>query len=320
MFANTHFAKATKFWYNGSLHDWNEAVLHTATHALHYGTCVFEGIRAYKTPKGPAVFRLPEHIDRFFYSSSVVMMKFSYSKEDVTKAIMDTIRGNGLDSCYIRPLLFYSYGNLGLYPKAAPVEMTVIAWEWPAYLGDSRDLGAHAYIVPWRRVHHTQFQAGAKLGGLYIQSTISGLEAKAHGCDEAMFLNLEGRVSEGPGENIFIVKGRTVKTNDGPESILEGITRRSILEIAGSLGYKTKVGPISKKEFFGADEAFFSGTAVEITPVVKVTDGSDSKHIAEPRLIGDGKPGKTTLELAAKYREAVSGKLPEYEKWLTYVK
>jgi len=288
-------------------------------HALHYGSCVFEGIRAYSTAKGPAVFRLPEHNDRFLLSAGVVKMTCRYSKEEITDFIGQTVRVNGLDSCYIRPLLFYSYGNLGLVPKACPVELAISAWEWGAYLGENAARGVNAFIIPWRRVHHTQFNMSAKLGGVYVQSTIAGLEAREQGFDEAIFLNMEGRVAEGPGQNVFIVKGRTLVTNGRTESALEGITRTSILELGRDLGYKTEVGPITKEDFFGADEAFYCGTAVEIIPIVTVTDGSDPAGPRTKHVIGSGKPGPIALELIRAFQDAVTGRTPRYEKWLTYV-
>lgn len=320
MFATTHFSQAKKYWYMGKFFDWNEPTLHPATHALHYGTSVFEGIRAYPTPRGPAVFRLNEHIDRLFFSAVTAGMTPPFTKEETIRFIKETIIENNLNSCYIRPLLFYSYGNLGLLPKASPVELIILTWEWGAYLGDSVERGAHVFIVPWRRFHHTQLHMGAKLGGMYIQSAISGLEAKKHGTDEAVFLNIEGRVAEGAGENIFTVKGQAIRTNSGSESVLEGITRTSLIEIARDLGFRVEVGPITKEGLITADEAFFTGTAVEVTAIVKVTDGSIPGQKLEPVSIGTGKPGPVTSKLFKAYKEIVSGENPKYEKWLTYVK
>jgi branched-chain amino acid aminotransferase len=319
MFLNTNFPKAKRYWYEGKFHDWSAAGLHPMMHALHYGTCVFEGIRAYSTAKGPAVFRLPEHNDRFLLSAAVAKMKCPYSKDQITDFINQTVRENELDSCYIRPLLFYSYGNLGLVPKACPVELAISAWEWGAYLGEKAARGVNAYIVPWRRVHHTQFDMSAKLGGVYVQSTICGLEARDQGFDEAIFLNLEGRIAEGPGQNVFIVKGRTLVTNGRSESALEGITRTSLLEIGKDLGYKTAVAPITKEDFFGAEEAFYCGTAVEVIPIVTVTDGSDPAGTRTTHVIGTGKPGPVALAMIRGFQDAVSGRTPRYEKWLTYV-
>jgi branched-chain amino acid aminotransferase len=319
MFVNTHFPKAKKYWYEGKFYDWSEGDLHPMMHALHYGTSVFEGIRAYGTAKGPAVFRLPEHNDRLLVSAGVAKMKSPYSKDRLTDLVKQTVRENGLESCYIRPLLFYSYGNLGLVPKACPVELAISAWEWGAYLGEKASRGVNAYIVPWRRVHHTQFDMSAKLGGVYVQSTVCGLEARDQGFDEAVFLNMEGRVAEGPGQNVFIVKGGALITNGRSESVLEGITRTSLLEMGKDLGYKTKVGPITKGDFFGADEAFYCGTAVEVIPIVTVTDGSDPAAPKVKHTIGTGKPGPVALRLIQAFNDAVTGREPRYEKWLTYV-
>jgi branched-chain amino acid aminotransferase len=319
MFPNTHFPKAQKYWYQGRFHDWSEAGLHPMMHALHYGTSVFEGIRAYATARGPAVFRLPEHIDRFLLSAGVAKMRSPYTKDEIIDFINLTVRENKLESCYIRPLLFYSYGNLGLVPKACPVELAIGAWEWGAYLGEKSAAGVSAFIVPWRRVHHTQFNMAAKLGGVYVQSTICGLEAREQGYDEAVFLNIEGRVAEGPGENIFIVKKGTLVTNDRKESVLEGITRTSLLEIARDLGIKTVVGPITRDDLFGADEAFFCGTAVEVIPISSITDGSDPAGRKERQVIGTGKPGPVAQRMIQAFREAVTGRAARYEKWLTHV-
>jgi branched-chain amino acid aminotransferase len=319
MFDNTHFPRAKKFWYMEKFYDWSTANIHAVSHALHYGTSVFEGIRAYTTAKGPAVFRLPEHLDRFFYSASVLRMDVPFTKKEITDFIKSVVKENQLDSAYIRPLMFYSYGNLGLVPKFSPVELLIAAWEWGAYLGDRAESGIHAYLLPWRRIHHSQFDMKAKLGGLYILSTIAGIMAREKGYDEAIFLNLEGNVAEGPGENVLIVKNGVLKTNDVSESVLEGITRTSILKIAKEIGIPSTIGPISKQEFLGADEAFFSGTAVEIAPITRITDASDPKIPERQHKIGTGKAGKITNKLIQAFKEVVSGKNKAYEQWLTYV-
>jgi branched-chain amino acid aminotransferase len=319
MLDTSQFPKAKSIWYQGKFHDWSELTLHSMTHALHYGTSVFEGIRAYPTAKGTAIFRLPEHIDRFLYSASVIKMKPPYGKDEIIEHVKATVRRNGLESCYIRPLLFYSYGNLGLVPKASPVELVIAAWEWGAYLGEKAAAGVSVYLLPWRRVHHSQLDMKAKLGGIYVQSTICGLEARDRGCDEAVFMNLEGRIAEGPGENIFVVKNGIVKTNSRSESILEGITRTSMLEVAADLGYKTAIGPISKDELLGADEAFFTGTAVEVVPIVRLTDGSEGGSPRPAAAIGTGQAGEVCGKLRATYLDLVRGRHPRYEKWLTHV-
>lgn len=303
----------------GEFHDWTESNVHAMSHALHYGTSVFEGIRAYQTANGPAIFRLPDHIERFFYSASLLRMNIPYTKQEITEAIKQVVKENQLDSAYIRPLFYYSYGNLGLVPKHSPVELMIAAWEWGAYLGDRAEKGIHAYLLPWRRIHYTQFDMKAKLGGLYILSTIYGVMAREKGYDEAIFLNLEGNVAEGPGENILIVKDGMVKTNDMSESVLEGITRTSILKIAEDMGIPTSIGPITKQEFFTADEAFFSGTAVEIAPITLVLDDSEQDKSPKEHTIGSGTAGEITTKIIRVFKNIVAGENKNYETWLTYV-
>jgi branched-chain amino acid aminotransferase len=319
MIDTTNFPKAKFIWYQGKFHDWSEITIHSMTHALHYGTSAFEGIRAYATSKGAAIFRLPEHVERFFVSASVIKMNPPYDKKEVTQAILDTVRKNGLESCYIRPLFFYSYGNLGLVPKASPPELVIAAWEWGAYLGEKAAAGVSIYLMPWRRIHTSQIDLRAKLGGIYVQSTICGLMARDKGCDEATFLNLEGRIAEGPGENIFVVKDGVIKTNTRSESILEGITRTSVLEIAADLGYKTKIEPITKEDLLAADEAFFTGTAVEVVPIIQLIDGSDAAAPRPAVPIGTGRAGEVCGRLRAAYLDIVHGRNARYEKWLTHV-
>ena len=320
MFDNTNFSRAKKFWHMGIFHDWTESNVHAMSHALHYGTSVFEGIRAYQTASGPAIFRLSDHIDRLFYSASLLRMNIPYTKQEIFETIQLVVKENQLDSAYIRPLLYYSYGNLGLVPKHSPVELMIAAWEWGAYLGAKAEQGIHAYILPWRRIHHTQFDMKAKLGGLYILSTICGILAREKGYDEAIFLNLEGNVAEGPGENILIIKDGIVKTNDVNESVLEGITRTSILKIAEDMGIRTSIGPITKQDFFTADEAFFSGTAVEIAPITRVMDDSEQDESPKEYTIGSGTEGEITTKIIRVFKNIVAGENKNYKTWLTYVK
>lgn len=303
----------------GKLYDWSQPTIHPMSHALHYGTSVFEGIRAYSTPKGPAIFRLPEHIERFFHSASTLNMESPYNEEEITQAIKLVISENGLKSAYIRPLMFYSYGNLGLVPHKSAVELVIGAWAWGAYLGEKTEEGVHVCVLPWKRIHHSQIAMTAKLGGIYVQSAISGMEARFDGHDESIFLNLEGNIAEGPGENIFIVKDEVLKTNDKTESILEGITRATMLEFADNLGIEFSIGPITKEEFFQADEIFFSGTAVEVAPITRITDRSNPDTPKKEYTIGSGEVGEITRQLIKTYKDAVSGKIKDYEKWLIYV-
>lgn len=323
MFKTTHFPGAKRYWHMDQMYDWDTTVVHVMSHVLHYGSSVFEGIRAYETERGPAIFRLQDHIDRFFTSAKTINMEVPFSKDKIIAACKLVMRENKLRSAYVRSNLFYGYGNLGLTPKACPVELSIGCWEWGAYLGAEGIIqGVHALLLPWKRFHPTQIDASVKLGGLYVQSNIFATYARKQGFDEAVFLNLEERVAEGPGENIVIVRNNVLRTNDKSESVLEGITRTTILELAEDLGYKTEIAPIAVEEFLTADEAFFTGTAAEITPITKVTDSRDSeapKEDWETYPIGKGRPGKITLQLANLYGEVVRGKHPRYNHWLTYV-
>ena len=323
MIDTTFFPGAKRYWHMGEMLEWDSHVVHAMSHVAHYGSSAFEGIRAYETERGPAIFRLEEHIDRFFRSAKVMNMNMTYSKAEIMEACVQVMRENGLRSAYIRPNLFFGYGNLGLTPKACPVELSIACWEWGAYLGaESLRNGVHVILLPWKRFHPSQINASVKLGGLYVQSNIFATQARQMGFDEAVFLNLENRISEGPGENILIVKGDTVKTNAASESVLEGITRTSILEIAANLGYRTEVAPITVDEFLGADEAFFTGTAAEVTPITRVTDSRDrtlEQHQWPFVEIGNGRSGEISLKLAQHYGEIVRGQQAEYDHWLTYV-
>jgi branched-chain amino acid aminotransferase len=317
------FPGAKRFWHMGKFYDWDSINVHVMSHAVHYGSSVFEGIRAYETIKGPAIFRLQEHIDRFFLSANTLNMKVPYNHEKILDVIKEVMKVNKLRAAYIRPNLFYAYGNLGLVPKVSPVELTIGCWSWGAYLGDdSLEKGVHSLVLNRRRIHPSQMDMRAKIGGMYAQSNIAGSYARSLGFDEGIFLNMEGRIAEGPGENIIIVNQNTLKTNDETESILPGITRATALEIAKDLGYQVEIGPITLDEFFNSDELFFTGTAAEITPICQVTDGREDKKSPDSwdtYTIGQGKPGPITLQISKKYAAIVCGQEAKYEGWLSYV-
>lgn len=323
MIDTTHFKGAQKYWHNGRINDWDSQIVHVMSHALHYGSSVFEGIRAYNTRRGPAIFRLQDHINRLFHSASVLGMDVSYSKGDLFDACKTVISENNLNNAYIRPNLYFGYGNLGLTPRACPVEATVGCWEWGAYLGDEGiTKGVHVLLLPKKRMHHSQITPTAKIGGVYVQSNVNARHARLHGFDEGLFMNLEGRIAEGPGENLLIIKDGVVRTNDQFESVLEGITRTTILQLAEDLGYETEIAPITLEDFLAADEAMFTGTAAEVTPLVKMTDGRDADSAPETwqeYAIGDGTPGPITKKLAKLYGEIVRGEHETYDHWLTYV-
>ncbi len=323
MLKNSHFPGARQFWHNGEMYYWNTANIHVMTHALHYGSSVFEGIRAYDTERGPAIFRLKEHLNRLMTSSDILNMKVPWGKQELEKIIRQVLKANELRAAYIRPNVFYSYGNPGVVPKYSPVGVTIACWDRGAYLGDeSLEKGVHVLLLPFRRFHNSQIDLRAKIGGLYAQSNIAGTFARRLCFHEGVFLNLEGRIAEGTGENVILVKNGTLKTNDRSESILEGITRTTVLQLAQDMGIPVEIGPISVEEFISADEVFFTGTAAEVVPVTRVTDGS---HAETPRekwpeyVISTGMPGPITRKLAAQYQQVVRGKLPKYRHWLTYM-
>lgn len=323
MFDRQNFPGAKKYWLNGRIEDWDQAQVHVMSHVLHYGSSIFEGLRAYLTDEGPAIFRLTEHISRFFDSAAAINMVLPFRHEEIEAACIKIMQENKLNSAYIRPNAFFGYGNLGLTPRTCPVELLIGCWEWGRYLGEeSLEKGVHALLLPWKRIHHSQLNASVKLGGIYVQSNIVASFARKHGFDEGIFLNLEGRIAEGPGENIIVIKNGKVKTNDKYESVLEGITRTTIMEIASDLGYATEIAPIELEELLEADELFFTGTAAEVTPITRVTDGQDkslAKEDWKTYTVGDGKPGKISLQLANLYADIVRGKNSNYMHWLTPV-
>ena len=318
MFSRENFKKASYYWYNGKFYHWDEATIHPMTHALHYGTAVFEGIRAYDTGEGVGIFRLDEHVDRLFHSAKVVGMKIPYKPEEVKEVIRETLYKNNLKSAYIRPIFFYSYGNLGLCPTSCNVDFIVATWEWGTYLGEKalRE-GIRVLILPWRRIHHSQITTTAKISGIYVQSKIGSEYARHMGFNEGLFLNLEGEIAEGAGENIFIVKNRRLITNDWQASILEGITRGTVIQLAKDYGYSVEIRPILREDLFTADEAFFTGTAAEIVPIVAVADSSKGEKKLKEIRIGSGKPGEVTLHLAGLYRDVVMGKIERYRSWIS---
>ncbi|MCB0274319.1 MAG: branched-chain amino acid transaminase [Calditrichaeota bacterium] len=320
--SSNRFPGAKVYWHQGSLHDWNERQVHVMSHVLHYGSSVFEGIRAYETERGPAIFRLKEHVERLFHSARFLKMKVPYSYEEIFETCRLILRENRVKSAYIRPNLFFGYGNLGITPSACPVELTVACWEWGAYLGeDAIRNGIHALLIPQKRIHWSQVDASVKVGGLYVQSNVFATQTRNLGYNEAIFLNLEERISEGPGENLILVKDGVLHTNDRFESILEGVTRTSILELARDRGHEVRVAPIEIQDLFDADEAFFTGTAAEVTPICRVTDSRDAEKSQSDwpiYQIGAGKPGPITREMGDLYQRVVRGLEPQYDHWLTY--
>lgn len=297
-----------KIWMNGKLVDWADAKIHVLTHALHYGSGVFEGVRAYETDKGTAVFRLTDHIKRLFRSAKIYRMDLPYTVEGLVEAVKETIKANELKSCYIRPIAFRGYGEMGLYPMKAPVEVSIAVWPWGAYLGEEGiKNGVKAKISSYQRISPNALPPAAKATGQYINSILAKLEVTEIGYDEAIMLDHQGFVSEGPGENIFIIRDGVIYTPPTSASVLEGLTRDSIMKIARDLGYSLFEQNIVRSDLYLADEIFFTGTAAEIVPIREV----DNRFI--------GEPGSITQTLQNKFYAIVKGKEEKYLDWLEYV-
>ena len=301
----------SKIWMDGKLVDWDDAQIHVLTHALHYGTGVFEGIRAYSTARGPAIFRLPDHVRRLFRSAHLYQMEIPYSPEAMTEAIIETVRANGLDACYVRPIAYHGYGEMGLNPLYAPIEVSVAVWQWESYLGDeAQERGATAKISSWKRLDHNIIPPGAKATGQYINSGLAKVEAIRAGYDECIFLNINGFITDGTGENVFVVKDRELLTPPLSAGCLDGITRDSVITIAGDLGYQVHEKNLTRTDLYFADEAFFTGTAAEVCPVREVDD----------RQVGEGGRGPITKEIQTAFFAAAHGETDRYADWLTYVR
>jgi branched-chain amino acid aminotransferase len=296
-------------WYDGKLVPWRDANTHVLTHSLHYGLAVFEGLRAYKTTLGTAVFRLKEHTDRLFNSAHIYMMKIPYTKDQIMDAHKEVVRANKLDECYIRPIAFYGSEKIGVSPKGASVHVAIAAWPWGAYLGaDAIDKGIRVKTSSFARHHVNVSMCRAKYSGTYANSILANLEATEHGYDEGLLLDVDGFVAEGSGENLFIVKNGCLYE---PEltSALIGITRESVISIASEMGLKVSARRITRDDLYIADEAFFTGTAAEVTPIREV-DG---------RMIGEGKRGPITTRIQKAFFDAVTGKAENHHEWLSPV-
>ena len=303
--------KSKKIWMDGKLVDWDDAKIHVLTHSLHYGLAIFEGIRCYDTKKGPAIFRLQEHVNRFFDSAHIFNMEIPFTRDEISKAIMYTVRSSGLRECYIRPLAFYGYGVMGVSPAGAPVNVIVAVWPWGAYLGeDGLKNGIRAKTSSFIRGHVNSNMSMAKVSGYYVNSQLAKQEALLLGYDEAILLDTEGYVSEATGANIFIVRGGVIKTTP-LTSILEGITRDTVMKLAQEIGLTVREERFTRDEIYIAQEAFLTGSAAEITPV-KELDG---------RTISTGTPGEITKALQNSFFSAAKGKSKnkKHERWLSYI-
>jgi branched-chain amino acid aminotransferase len=300
--------KATeKIWMNGELVDWADAKVHVGAHGLHYGSGVFEGIRCYETDAGPAVFRLTDHLERLHQSAALLHMELPYSVDELRLATHELIGVNGLSECYIRPIAFYGFGELGVHPGANPVDVVLMTWPWGAYLGEEAlSKGIRAKVSSWKRVGPNTIPHVAKATGIYLNSMLAVIEATRAGYEEAILLTDDGYVADGSGENIFVVKDEIISTPDLSASILPGITRQTVIEIAQTLGYAVHERQLIRSDLYVADELFMCGTAAEVTPVRSVDDHE----------IGD--PGPVTKAIQDVFFEVVRGRDDRFLRWLEY--
>ena len=299
--------ESEKIWLDGKLIPWQDAHVHVLTYSLHYGLAAFEGIRCYKGERGPAIFRLHEHVDRLFTSCHITLMSIPFGKKEIADAIRETVVANKLEECYIRPLVFIGNGDMGLYCPDNPVRVAIIAWPWGAYLGEEGlKHGIRAKVSSFTRHHVNVSMTRAKISGYYVNSILAKREVKAGGYDEAILLDTEGYVSEGTGENIFLVRNGVLKTTP-LTSILEGITRNSIMQLARERGMTVMEERFTRDELYIADEVFMTGTAAELTPIRELDD----------RKIGSGTPGPVTKDLQTAFFEIVHGRDKKHAAWLS---
>ena len=302
------FSDTGKIWMNGTLVDWKNATIHVATHVVHYGTGVFEGIRAYDSKRGTNVFRLNEHMRRLFDSCRVYRMEPAYSFTQLHEAVLETIRANGYKSCYIRPLVYRGYSQLGVNPLPCPVDVAVIVWEWGQYLGDEAlSTGVDVGVSSWTRIAPNTLPAMAKATANYANSGLIKMQATVDGYAEGIALDERGLVSEGSGQNLFLVRDNIVYTPSLTSSILEGITRNTVIQLTKDLGFEVREQPLPREFLYLADEAFFCGTAVEVTPIRSI----------DKIPVGSGKRGPITAALQERFFGIVRGELPDEHNWLT---
>src|SRR5262245_61649223 len=304
------FSRTGKVWMNGKLVPWDEATIHVCSHVIHYGSCIFEGIRAYKTPKGPAVFRLREHIERLFDGCRIYRMELPYSVDRIIEATLETLRANALDACYIRPLAYRGYESLGVDPFPCPIDVAIAVWPWGAYLGkDALERGVDVQVSSWRREAPDTLPAMAKASANYMNSQLIKMEALVNGYAEGIALYAYGFVSEGSGENLFLVKKGVLYTPPLTASILPGITRQTVLQLAQDLKIPLVERSIPREALYTADEVFFVGTAAEVTPIRSIDRAS----------VGKGRRGEITSRIQSEFRSIVSGQAEDRHRWLSPV-
>ncbi|HSO26231.1 MAG TPA: branched-chain-amino-acid transaminase [Methanobacteriaceae archaeon] len=299
-----------KIWFNGEMVDWKEAKIHALSHVVHYGSSVFEGIRCYNNKNGSAVFRLGEHVERLFDSGRIYRMEIPFTQEEICNAILNTIKTNELKECYIRPVVFRGYGELGVNPLNNPLEVVIAVWEWGSYLGqEALEQGVDVGVSTWRRMAPGTLPNMAKAGANYMNSQLVKMEALQNGYDEGIMLDYQGMVSEGSGENIFLIKDNVIYTPSMSSSLLKGITRDSIIQLAIKMDMEVRIEELPREMLYMADEIFFTGTAAEVTPVRSV----------DKITIGSGKRGPITEKLQKSFFEILEGKVTDDFGWLTYL-
>ena len=297
-------------WFDGKIIPFNDAKIHVMSHCIHYGSGVFEGIKCYDTPLGPAIFRLKEHMQRLHSSAKAFNIKIPYTVEELCQASIDIVKSNQVKDCYLRPVAFYGYDTLGVHPKDCPVQASIATLNWGAYVSkEALQKGARITISPWRKFDTTSFPVSTKASGQYLNSLLAVQDAKARGFDEALLLNIDDSIAEGSGQNIFIIKNGIFHTNDYKSNILMGITRESIFTILKNMNLEYKIAKISKDDLFEADEVFYCGSASEVTPIREI----------DSHIVGNGKIGKLTLKLQKMYYNIVRGNEKKYYNWLTFI-
>ncbi len=299
--------QAELIWMNGEFVAWEDAKVHVLTHGLHYGTGVFEGVRCYDTEIGPAVFRHADHVDRLFKSAELYYMPLPFTRAQLREATLDLIGRNGLRACYIRPLAFRGYGTMGLFPLESPVDVTIAAWPWGAYLGDAgkRD-GIRAKVSSWRRISPDSLIPAAKATGQYLNSVLAKIESHKAGYQEAILLDDHGHVCEGSGENVFVVRDGVITTPPLSASILDGISRKTAITLARDLGFDLVERNLTRAELYLADEVYLTGTAAELVPVREIDD----------HAVGKGEPGEVTRAVQQAFEDALHGRTERYREWL----
>jgi branched-chain amino acid aminotransferase len=304
------FDESGKIWFNGKIVDWKDANLHVLSHVVHYGSSVFEGIRCYNTKKGPAIFRLQEHVQRLINSGKIYRMDIPYSVEQICQAIIDIVKINGLKQCYIRPVAFRGYGELGVYPMNCPVETVIAAWPWGKYLGEEAiEKGVEVGVSSWRRMAPDTMPNMAKAGSNYMNSQLAKMESITNGYDEGIMLDYQGMVSEGSGENIFVVLDEIIYTPPISSSLLSGLTRDAVITLASDMNLEIRQEPIPREMLYISDEVFLTGTAAEVTPVRSV----------DKIVVGNGCRGEITRKIQDAFFDVVNGENEDHNKWLTSV-